>query len=359
MTYLAVVFLLLVFIFWIIEEISKSNRNSKHKKQIEEKWSHRKIEEDLDLEERNEDIIQNHLSRLSDGYHRSYYIDNSVRDCIQDICEAEGQIDIAPKYQYLSNWVNTAPQEYQDLKDSLLSRFRLHHEDIVARKTAEENIKAKKEFETLQVKYKDLIKQFYDVTERKVSILDEYGDESWDELEKQIKLVLTKIMDKEGNRYPSYNMKTDTIHSYFLPEQYKLLVKSLEESFKEFHKLNKHVTLNKVDFSKMTGVDFETYIGKLLKQNGYSNVSGTPTTGDQGADLIAYKNDKKIIIQAKCYTGTVGNKAVQEVVSALSYYGGDEGWVITNALFTKSAKELAQKTKTRLIDGNDLLRFSS
>jgi Restriction endonuclease len=66
-----------------------------------------------------------------------------------------------------------------------------------------------------------------------------------------------------------------------------------------------------------------------------------PATGDQGADLIAKKNGRTIIIQAKCYQGTVGNKAVQEVISALAYYGGDEGWVVTNSFFTPSAKALA------------------
>jgi hypothetical protein len=42
-------------------------------------------------------------------------------------------------------------------------------------------------------------------------------------------------------------------------------------------------------------------------------VQGTPITGDQGADLIAKKGGRVVIIQAKCYQGMVGNSAVQEV----------------------------------------------
>jgi len=90
----------------------------------------------------------------------------------------------------------------------------------------------------------------------------------------------------------------------------------------------------------------------------YANVRGTPVTGDQGADLLANKDGKKIVIQAKRYDGAVGNKAVQEVVSAVSFYSADEGWVITNSTFTKSAKELAQKTGIHLVDGFELARFS-
>ena len=80
-------------------------------------------------------------------------------------------------------------------------------------------------------------------------------------------------------------------------------------------------------------------------------------SGDQGADLIAKKDGRTIIIQAKRYQGTVGNKAVQEVASAVSFYGGDEGWVITNSTFTPSARALAQKTNVRLFEGRDLERL--
>jgi restriction system protein len=84
------------------------------------------------------------------------------------------------------------------------------------------------------------------------------------------------------------------------------------------------------------------------------DVSGTPVTGDQGADLIARKSGLTIVIQAKRHQGAVGNRAVQEVISALAYYGGDEGWVVTNSSFTRLAKALAQKSHIKLIDGRML-----
>ncbi len=86
---------------------------------------------------------------------------------------------------------------------------------------------------------------------------------------------------------------------------------------------------------------------------------GTPSVGDQGADLIACKDNKTVIIQAKRYKGTVGNKAVQEVISALTYFAGDEAWVITNSSFTPSAKALARKANVRLIEGHDLKRWAA
>lgn len=41
---------------------------------------------------------------------------------------------------------------------------------------------------------------------------------------------------------------------------------------------------------------------------------------------------------------------------AVAYYGGDEGWVITNASFTPSAKALAKRCYVKLIDGRMLRR---
>jgi restriction system protein len=85
-------------------------------------------------------------------------------------------------------------------------------------------------------------------------------------------------------------------------------------------------------------VDFEVYLTRLLKKLGFEDVTGTSATGDQGADLLAKKDGRKIAIQAKRYKGRVGNEAVQEVVGALKFYKADEGWVITSGRFTQSAR---------------------
>ena len=122
----------------------------------------------------------------------------------------------------------------------------------------------------------------------------------------------------------------------------------LEDHFREYHQAQ--AKGSGADTASLSGVEFETYIARILKQLGF-DVRGTPVTGDQGADLIAERDGKKVIIQAKRYEGTVGNKAVQEVIGALGFYARDEGWVVTNSTFTASAKALAQKTNIKLIDG--------
>jgi HJR/Mrr/RecB family endonuclease len=75
-----------------------------------------------------------------------------------------------------------------------------------------------------------------------------------------------------------------------------------------------------------------------LKQNGFGNIRGTAATADQGADLIATKANRTIVIQAKRYRGAVGNKAVQEAAAAVKFYSADEGWVITSGTFHRICK---------------------
>ncbi|HEX5430106.1 MAG TPA: restriction endonuclease [Patescibacteria group bacterium] len=357
---IGILFLIVLAIFWAISSASSSLNASKNNKEkalkAKEKWSDRLIDKSKTLEERNEDIIQSHLKKLNHGYHRSYYIENSVRDCIRDIAEAEGDINMSPNYEWLSNWQRRANSEYLQLKDNLLKRFRDYHQKLEEQQREKAQAKIETKFDLFKEKYSDLISQFLEVTYRKVSVIDDYGDEHWDVLPKEIETVIRKIAQKE--RYDEDQFKRWSKYDWSMPEELKKLSAYLEQRFKREYKTKKSRPITQVDFSPMSGTEFETYLARLLKENGFTDIAGTPATGDQGADLIAKRNGKTIIIQAKRYDGTVGNKAVQEVASAVQFYGADEGWVITNSMFTKSAKELAHKANVRLIDGTDLKQFS-
>ena len=82
---------------------------------------------------------------------------------------------------------------------------------------------------------------------------------------------------------------------------------------------------------------------QIFIKNGFSNITVTPGSGDQGVDITASKGGKKYGIHCKYYEGTVGNKAVQEVYAGIAYYGCDIAMVITNSTFSKSAVELASR----------------
>ena len=118
-------------------------------------------------------------------------------------------------------------------------------------------------------------------------------------------------------------------------------------------KRKKKYTLDDIDL--MSGTEFEEFVSTLFRQMGY-NTKITQTTGDQGIDVIAVKNGVKLGIQAKCYTNTVGNSAVQEAVAGKGYYSCDKVMVITNNYFTSSASSLAQSNNVVLWD-RDFLKM--
>lgn len=104
----------------------------------------------------------------------------------------------------------------------------------------------------------------------------------------------------------------------------------------------------------LTGRQFELYIGKLLSKIGYSNVKVTQQSGDQGVDVTAEIDDKKVGFQCKNYAKSVGNRAVQELFAGQAFYGCDAAVLVTNSYFTQSAEELANKLNIELWDREKL-----
>lgn len=114
---------------------------------------------------------------------------------------------------------------------------------------------------------------------------------------------------------------------------------------------NKIITIDDIDL--MTGLEFENFVAQIFLKLGY-RATVTKGSGDQGIDVIVEKGGCKIGIQTKCYSGSVSNSAIQEVVAGKNYYKLDKSMVITNSFFTNSAIDLAQANETILWDRNIL-----
>ncbi|MFK3938951.1 restriction endonuclease [Alkalihalobacillus sp. NPDC078783] len=137
----------------------------------------------------------------------------------------------------------------------------------------------------------------------------------------------------------------------------EMLVFTSYKSYKDEKIRRRKLTASNIqDIDRMNGYYFESYLKELFKALGFKVIK-TPSSGDYGADLIVEKKGAKIAIQAKRYTGNVGIKAVQEIQSAMLYYETDEAWVVTNSAYTQSAIKLANKTKVRLIDREQLINL--
>ncbi|OOY09330.1 restriction endonuclease [Thioclava sp. F36-7] len=70
------------------------------------------------------------------------------------------------------------------------------------------------------------------------------------------------------------------------------------------------------------GYAFEYWVADSLRRLGWS-VETTSGSGDQGIDVLATFRDRKLAIQCKRYSGSVGNKAIQEAYAGRAFYEAD------------------------------------
>jgi restriction system protein len=112
--------------------------------------------------------------------------------------------------------------------------------------------------------------------------------------------------------------------------------------------------LLRVDCRVLSGTAFEQHLESIFRLHGY-DVSRIGQAGDQGTDLIVQRpGGPRIAVQAKCYAGSVGNDAVQQVYAGMTFHGCHECALITNSYATRSATELASRVQCRVIDGHTL-----
>jgi restriction system protein len=101
------------------------------------------------------------------------------------------------------------------------------------------------------------------------------------------------------------------------------------------------------------GIEYEKVCANILLDAGW-NVRLTQASGDQGADIIAEKTGRRLVVQCKYYNQTVGNKAVQEVFAAKEFQSANIAAVVTNNSFSTSARQLAAVTGVLLLHHDQL-----
>ena len=89
------------------------------------------------------------------------------------------------------------------------------------------------------------------------------------------------------------------------------------------------------------GTEFENYVAKILRLNGYQNVMVMKVGPDGGIDITASLNSEKYGVQCKFYEkSNVGNQQVLQFYGALANGKFDKGIFVTTSDFTRSALEL-------------------
>ncbi len=103
----------------------------------------------------------------------------------------------------------------------------------------------------------------------------------------------------------------------------------------------------------MTPTDYEHFCADRLKLSGWTPMV-TQAAGDQGADIVATRAGRTLVVQCKHHAKPVGNKAVQEVAAAMRHYSAEAGVVVATNGFTRAAEQLAATNGITLLGHDDL-----
>ncbi len=118
-------------------------------------------------------------------------------------------------------------------------------------------------------------------------------------------------------------------------------------------KLRRYIKYKLSHVDTMTGLEFEKYVAKYLKNQGYK--TKLTEKYDLGIDIVAVKDGIRYGVQVKRHKGVVGANAVRQAVTALNLYDCDRAMVITNSYFSKTAIRLANSNDCILLDRDFLI----
>lgn len=174
------------------------------------------------------------------------------------------------------------------------------------------------------------------------------------------KVILKEFQDLNSffDRWNSYRNINPIINDEVIEEKrilqkddwFIFIASLIEKSCLKTLEINYESKMNK-NYKK--GLKFENDCMEILKNNGWE-VKETPTSGDQGVDIIASIENLRICIQCKDHEKAIGNKAVQEISAGKLYWKGTHAILVSKSGFTKSAYKLAKANKVKLINESEL-----
>jgi len=119
--------------------------------------------------------------------------------------------------------------------------------------------------------------------------------------------------------------------------EYILLIIAVLVLIKILLKLRRFIKYKLSHVDTMTGLEFEKYVTKYLRNQGYK--TNLTEKYDLGIDIVAVKDGIRYGVQVKRYKGVVGANAVRQSVTALNLYDCDRAMVVTNSYFSNTASQ--------------------
>ena len=290
---------------------------------------------------------------------RSYDIENSTMEFLRLVWADDSQ---NPGYVYYNQWCRNAVYPWKDYGEFVHQQLSKRSEVLREKKQVERDLAREKEVARILDHHKVRVSKFLEIVFRKKTTLDDYGEEDSTAFDKEFDRFITKLAESEHTIQAENRGKKSRSHSEYMDTMLRpvssLLKAKLHSMFTTYYQeRSQDLSSRPVEVEKMSGIEFEVYLIEEFKKCGVTDIHGTKAVGDQGADILFSYSGRRIVVQAKRYTGSVGNAAVQQVNAAKGFYKVDDAWVVTNSKFTSSAEELARQLNVYLLDGQELRDF--
>jgi restriction system protein len=176
---------------------------------------------------------------------------------------------------------------------------------------------------------------------RQLVVQDEYGHLNYDRWERELTYFMRNALNMpkpkkadDGSYWSKYNDTRTVLNSIAREASQTLPVMG--------------------DISEVrNGIDYEHFVANQFKEAGWTT-QVTKASGDQGADVKAWRGGVDAVVQCKWYQNAVGNKAVQEIVAARTHYGVHKGIVVSKSGYTEAARELANTNDVWLLHHDEI-----
>lgn len=189
--------------------------------------------------------------------------------------------------------------------------------------------------------FKEEVSKHLSVLARKRNILitqDDYGNVIKEKWIKEKEYYLSKLRYVPNSK--PYYSGIDLMDQNFILEE-------LIDEYAEDNPIKSEFDEN------LSPIEYEHLCADILREQGWE-ARVTQGSGDQGVDVLAIKDGMMLAVQCKKYSSPVGNKAVQEVIAGVGFYGANRGAVVTNNTYTPSARQLAGSHNILLLHHDDL-----
>lgn len=110
-------------------------------------------------------------------------------------------------------------------------------------------------------------------------------------------------------------------------------------------------------FLKQTPLEFEDFVGKIIKYNFGGHVYTTTQSPDHGVHFEHHINDELYLGQVNVLKENIGAQRIAVLHSNMINNGAKGGYVITTSDFSKSAQDYAKDLDITLIDGVTLVNY--